>query len=220
MRAQMRDVVDLDVITLSTGYGSAAYGIYHGFGFRSMSDGSGDMSWISHTRETDRLFETGECTVDPMRWGDWPLYSWATLREFANEPAPRSAAFGIVQRGSSEGAFVRIMQSALGHRSAHNILHNARGAVVGWCHLVPGQAPLHHTRLLDLHTVPGFESHLPTLLESMVWPDSPVTFTMSPPAAAYAKALSGAGFAVDRPLSDAAAAVGNPAPLEVWIRNA
>ena len=217
MQAQMRDVADLDVVTLSTGFGSAAYGIYHGFGFRSMVDGSGDMRWLSGA-ETD-FFKPAGCSVQSMRWDDWPHYSWATLQEFANEPAPRSAAFGINQRGSSEGSFVRIMQSALGRRSTHLILRSELGAVVGWCHIVPGQAPLTGTYVLDLHTVPGFESHIPALLEAVSWPEGPVTFTMSPPAAAYADALSEAGFAVDRGLSDAVAAVGKSAPLDVWIRN-
>jgi hypothetical protein len=218
MRAQMRDIADLDVLTLSTGYGSPAYGIYHGFGFRSLHDGSGDMRWLSGA--ATRFFEPAECTVRQMRWDDWPPYSWATLQEFRNEPAPRSAAFGIAGQGSSEGAFVRVMQSALGERSTHLVLHGARNAVVGWCHLVPAQAPMDGARLLDVHTVPGFESHLPTLLESVSWPEGPVAFTMSPPTAAYAEALSDVGFSADRRLAEAVAPFVAATPAEVWIRNA
>lgn len=216
MRAQMDDVADLDVVTLSTGYGSPAYRIYESFGFRSLYDESGDMGWFSNAEP--RLLEPANCTVGPMRWDDWPQYSWTTLQEFGNEPAPRSAAFGILGRGNSEGAFVRVMQSALGHRSTHLILRSDRGAVAGWCHIVRGQTPLHGTGMLDVHTVPGFESHLPELLGTVTWPEIPVTFTMSPPTAEYGKALADVGFSVDRSLSDAVPAAGNP--LEVWIRNA
>lgn len=218
MRAQMHDVADLDVITLSTGYRSAAYGIYHDFGFRSMYDGSGDMCWLSRAGAATRWFEPADCTVRPMRWDDWPLYSWATLQEHGNEPAPRSAAFGIARRASSEGAFIRIIQSALGKRSTHLILQSAGNAVVGWCHIVPGQAPLDRTQLLDVHTLPGFESYLPALLDNVNWPDRPVVFTMSPSSDAYAKALTGVGFHADQLLSDAVGPFSTSAPAEVWIR--
>lgn len=220
MRAQMRDCADLDVITLSTGYASAAYGIYHSFGFRSVVPESGDMQWLSGPKVQAQLLEPADCTVRPMRWDDWPLYSFATLQEFSAEPAPRSAAFGIGTRASSEGAFVRIMQSALGHRSEHRILEGAHGSVVGWCHIVPGQIPLSRARMLDLHTLPGFESYLPALLQDMTWPQEPVTFAMSPSSAAYADALTGLGFAADDRLAYAAKTLGSPAELQVWVRNA
>ncbi|MBO0880116.1 MAG: GNAT family N-acetyltransferase, partial [Mycobacterium sp.] len=73
MRAQMEDVADLDVVTLSTGYGGPAYRIYERFGFGSVHDGSGDMRWLSGREPLP--FEATDCTVGPMRWDDWPHYS-------------------------------------------------------------------------------------------------------------------------------------------------
>lgn len=221
MSAQMRDVEELplDVVTLSTGFGSAAYGIYEHFGFHSVADGSGDMAWLARPAAADEFFAPAECTVRPMRWDDWPAYSWSTLQAVsADEPLPRSAAFGIAGRGSSEGSFVRIMQSALGHRSSHLILQSATGAVAGWCHVIPGQFPLSRGRILDLHTLRGFESHLPALLQQVEWPEDPVACAISTPSPAYRDALSAHGFASNRRLSEAAREVGSPSSIEVFLR--
>jgi hypothetical protein len=75
-------------------------------------------------------------------------------------------------------------------------------------------------RLLDVHVVPGFESHLRTLLDGVDWPAGPAVFTMSPPTAAYAEALSEVGFSADRRLAEAVAQFAAATPAEVWIRNA
>lgn len=215
MDALMADIAGLDVVTLSTRYDSVAYHIYHGFGFRPVAAGSGEMRLLRRPTGAGR----GPCAVDPLRWHDWPLYSCATLREFGNEPAPRSPAVGIRHRGNSEAGFLQLMQLALAGQSSNVVLHDERQAVLGWCHVVPERGLLDGTHMLDLHTLPGFEAHLPELVDRMTWPAGPTTFVMSRSFEAYAKAVSAAGFVVDRRLSAAVAALGRSAPPEVWVRN-
>jgi hypothetical protein len=221
MKAQMRDVAELplDVVTLSTGFNSAAYGIYAHFGFRSVADGSGHMVWSSGSAAAEKFFAPGECTVHPMRWDDWAAYSWATLQPVdAAEPRPRSAAFGIAGQSSSEGPFVWLMQSALGRRSSHLILQSTTGAVTGWCHLVPAQVPLSRARILDLHALPGFEAYLPQLLEHLEWPDEPVACALTAPLEAYRAALAAHGFGPDPALAGAARVLGSPPEVEIFLR--
>ncbi|HVX46891.1 MAG TPA: GNAT family N-acetyltransferase [Mycobacteriales bacterium] len=219
MDALMRDVADLslDVVTLSTEFGSAAYGIYAQFGFRSLSEGSGDMAWRSEAARDH--FALAGCEIRPVQWSDWPAYSWATLQPVgAVEPRPRSAALGVSGQGSSEGPFLLMMQSALGGRSSHRVLRSATGAVVGWCHLVPGQFPLSRARILDVHVLSGFESHLPALLRAMEWPAEPVACALTPAAPEYVDALAAHGFARSERLNAAAADLGSPPGLEVFLR--
>jgi hypothetical protein len=219
--ALMRDVAEsaLDVVTLSTGFGSPAYGIYAQFGFRSITEGSGDMAWSARPTVAREHFAAADCEVRPMQWSDWPAYSWATLQPVSpGEPRPRSAALGIAGQGNSEGSFLLAMQSALGGTSAHRILQSSTGAVVGWCHLMPGRFPLTRARILDVHVLRGFEAQLPSLLHGFDWPAEPVAAAVGPATPAYAAVLGAHGFAPSERLAAAAAELGSPPEVEIFLR--
>lgn len=198
MTAQMEDIRRLGfrILTLGTGYNSHPYWIYHSFGFRSVAEGSGEMCWLD-TPETGAWYlNPGPAEVRPVLWSDWAAYNFATLQPIHPMDAlPRSPALDVRGQGSVEGPFIGF-QRRLGETSGaqSRMLQSQTGAIVGWCHLVPGPAMLGDGWLLDLNVRSGFESAVPRLFEGLVWPGAPVAFVATPSDPTRSEVLRQHGF--------------------------
>jgi GNAT superfamily N-acetyltransferase len=198
MAAQMADCrrLGFKILTLSTGFNSHPYWIYHSFGFRSMADGSGDMCWLADPDAGSRFLAPADANVHPLDWSDWAAYSFATLQPVTpDDVLPRSPALDIRGQDSVEGPFITFRRTLDGIPGAQSrVLRSVTGAVVGWCHVMPGPVALGDAWLLDWNTLPHFESHRATLLDGLTWPDAPVAFLATAADPASERILSRHGF--------------------------
>jgi hypothetical protein len=205
MAAQMADMPrrGFQVLSLGTGFDSAPYWIYHGFGFAGIGPGRGEMLWESDPQAAARLFRLGATKARDARWDDWGFFAWLGLLPVTpEEELPRSRVMRLKTRGIMEGPFVRLLfvreqESQMSVR----VLQSEHGATVAWAILAPDtgwRAPDPHCLAdawtLDLHAHPGFASDLPKVLTHLPWPDAPVAVIYAEPAGPKAAALKSAGF--------------------------
>jgi GNAT superfamily N-acetyltransferase len=224
MAAQMADTRarGYRILTLGTGYNSHPYWIYHSFGFRSVAEGSGYMRWEADPGATEAYLAPSDAMVRPSRWDDWAGYMLAMLQPVhPGESLPRSPALGAARVHSVEGPFIgfrRGLDRVPGMQSL--TLQSTPGAVVGWCHVVPGPAVFGDAWLLDLHTLPGFADQARALLEPIVWPAAPVAYVSDDPLGAFEALSSAVGFRKMADLPRFLALGGHGKDLRLWVRSA
>jgi hypothetical protein len=198
MAAQMADMPrrGYQVLSLGTGFNSAPYWIYHGFGFEGIGAGCGEMRWRSSPDAEAKLFRPGRAVARDARWDDWGFFGWLGLLPVApDEELPRSRVMRLKTRGIKEGPFVRLLltreqESGMSVR----VLQSEHSATVAWAILAPDALSLADAWTLDLHVYPTFGSALPALVAGLPWPDAPVAAVFAAPAGPKAAALEAAGF--------------------------
>ena len=142
MAHQMRDFDERGghVLLLGTGYQSAAYQIYHSFGFRDLPGARPGVMRYLRDEEPDFLAHffavSGPCAVVPAAWKHWPLV--ALLASLSDLPYLRSltlGAWGVTLLEGSYCAFFHRWTPDI--RSHAAVLESETGAVVGVATRVP-----------------------------------------------------------------------------------
>src|SRR5438445_386802 len=116
MAAQMADMPwrRFQRLSLGTGFERPPYWIYHGFGFRGIAPGRGEMLWTAGEDAEAELFRPGRVVARDARWDDWGFVAWLGLLPVApDEELPRSRVMRLKSRGIMEGAYVRPVASGL-----------------------------------------------------------------------------------------------------------
>jgi GNAT superfamily N-acetyltransferase len=164
-------------ITLSTGFDSPAYRIYHSFGFRSVADGSGIMKWLANGSAESFLLGAAPTTVRPVQWEDWPYFNLlAAQLPFDSEDIVRSKFMAVAGTGTAEGPFLRLRQECLANDHVQALsLVNDRRASVGWAILSPDDYWFGDGHLLDLYVHPNYRDQTSSLLEAISWPAGSIT---------------------------------------------
>jgi hypothetical protein len=141
MRHQMDDFRNRNghVLLLGTGYQSAAYWIYHSFGFRDLPGGHPGLMRYLRADEPDfltRFFTPASGHPVPARWRHWPLV--ALLASLPDLPYLRSLTFGAWGVNLMEGPYCRFRhQWGDDPRANAAVLETETGAVAGIATLVP-----------------------------------------------------------------------------------
>jgi hypothetical protein len=184
------------VLSLGTGFESPAYWIYHGYGFRGVGAGRGEMKWLAAEGAEESLLRPGSVTVRDARWDDWGFFGLLGLLPAApDEELPRSRVMRLRGQGLPESAFVRLMlQKETEPGLTVRVLQSEHGATVGWAILAPDASWFGDAWILDLHVHPNFARSLPDLLSSVPWPDAPIAAGLTGPSGSKAAALEAAGF--------------------------
>jgi GNAT superfamily N-acetyltransferase len=169
-------------LTLSTGFETTPYWIYHRFGFRSIDGTSGRMKQFLMPGAEARWFVPAPTEVHPMVWDDWPTLNLTALRVPAAdelpEALPRSWALRVLDYGTAEGTFAEVFapwarQPGRAARFAVT-LRSVYGAVAGWALLMPDELTLGIDLRLDLYVHPTFRGDAHKLLEALPQPEVPV----------------------------------------------
>lgn len=156
MRCQMADFDARggNVLLLGTGYQSAAYWIYHSFGFRDWEVGKpGKMRYDRESGFSDRFFAPAVARPVPAAWRHWPLVAL-----LGATPAPaylRSLTFGVWGVQLVEGGYIRFLQDHSGDPLAGiYVLESETGAVTACITWVPDDRWRRDVILLDLFAHP------------------------------------------------------------------
>ncbi|HEU5316414.1 MAG TPA: GNAT family N-acetyltransferase [Chloroflexota bacterium] len=223
MAAQMEHIRQdgYRLITLSTGFETHPYWIYHRYGFRSIDGTSGKMKWLADERAEADYLAPGPTTVRPMRWDDWaPLEALAFQPVRPDEELPRSVLFGLKGQGGVEGPF-QAVRRRIRRREAIQavVLETAHGATVGWAALQPDPFAFGDARQLDLYVHAGFEPDAPKLLAALdLDAAARVRAYSAPPDGYRAASLREAGFTRTAELPDWLARGDERLPLRVYTR--
>jgi GNAT superfamily N-acetyltransferase len=197
------------VLTLGTGFDSAAYWIYHSFGFRSVAEGSGEMLWESEPGAADAVFTPGPTSVRPVRWDDWGYFNLLAMQPVSKEEdLPRGPMLGLTALGSVEGAFLAFQNRRVREpRLQAQALVTEESATVGWALLGPNPAWAgEEGLLLDIHAHRGFVDRLPQMLGVLALLEGkPVLSYVTDAHGRRAAALREFGF-------------GPPAELPAWLK--
>ena len=157
MARQMDDFRERNghVLLLGTGYQSAAYHIYHSFGFRDLPQGRPGVMRYLRDDEPDfvaRFFAPAPCAVAPAGWKHWPLV--ALLAALPDLPYLRSLTLDAHGVTLLEGPYCAFMSRWGANTRAHAaVLESETGAVVGVATLVPDER-WPDVRLLDVFAHP------------------------------------------------------------------
>lgn len=181
------------VLVLGTGYDSAAYWIYHSYGFRSVVPDTGFMRFATEEHyERDRLYVDGAASVRPVLWRDWPRL--AALAAQPSEWRLRNLWLGFVGQGNFEGAFLRLRAAVEKGQAQCVVLETDHEAVAGYATLVPDARWKGHVHLLDVDVHPRFARHTVDLLNALPYPQAKVQCHVDRGSPAKALALGLAGF--------------------------
>lgn len=156
-------------LTLSTGYDTHPYYLYHSFGFRSVVPESGHMKFMETAAFETEHFHGDGAMVVPGNWRNWP-----SLNVFCAQGGPpfvRNVGLGHIGPRMFEGAYLGLMKLT-GQEADHQVrlLVTDRGAVTGYATLVPDLRWRGETFLLDMTAHPGFALYLKPLLNSFDLP--------------------------------------------------
>jgi hypothetical protein len=210
MAHQMKDVArrGYHVLTLSTGFDSHPYRIYHSHGFRGLREGSGQMRWQADLDAEARLLSPAAATVRPLEWTDWASIALLAAQPVSQgEGLPRSLAMPLLGQGSLESGFVQFklaLERGRGRRAM--ALVRDGGIAVGWASAVPDERWFGQQLILDVHTHPHFDGQMPRLIDALELGDVPVTAYVHTGGGARRRSLQSAGFA-------------RAAVLERWLRH-
>ncbi|MCY3556536.1 MAG: GNAT family N-acetyltransferase [Gemmatimonadetes bacterium] len=221
-------------LTLSTGYDTHPYHLYHGFGFRSVVPESGHMKYMSdaglelesfeaeHSRD-DRAGQargdrSGEARVIPGDWQHWP--SLNVLCAQAGPPYLRNVGLGHIGPRMFEGAYMWLMKETREEDDVQvRLVVTEHGAVAGYATLVPDIRWRGETMLLDLTVHSDFEALLKPLLESFALPPGrKVLCHVEPDDDSKTAALRDAEFVHEATLRQQYKAAGNVLDVEVYVR--
>ena len=171
MTEQMADFRDRGgrYLTLSTGYDTHPYYLYHSFGFRSVVPESGHMKYMETAAFETEHFRGDGALVVPGNWRNWPA-----LNVFCAQGGPpfvRNAGLGHIGPRMFEGAYLGLMKLAREDADYQvRLLVTDRGAVTGYATLVPDIRWRGETFLLDMTAHPAFTLYLKPLLNSFDLP--------------------------------------------------
>ncbi len=210
-------------LTLSTGFDTHPYYLYHDFGFRSVVPESGHMKYVGNAEFEAEHFgddEDGEARVIPGDWKHWP--SLNVLCALAGPPYLRNVGLGHIGPRMFEGAYLGLMKETREEDDVQvRLVVTERGAVVGYATLVPDIRWRGETLLLDLAVHSAFKAQLKPLLESFARPAGrKVLCHVEPEDGPKTAALEGAGFVHEATLRQQFRAAGNVLDAEVYARYA
>ena len=222
MTEQMADfqVRDGRYLTLSTGFDTHPYYLYHGFGFRSVVPESGHMKYMGHAAYEREHFREGKARVVPGDWRNWP-----SLNVFCAQSGPpslRNVGLGHIGPRMFEGAYLGLMKQT---READDVqvrlTVTERGAVAGYAILAPDTRWRGETFLLDLTVHSAFTAQLKPLLDSFALPTGrKVICHVEPDDAPKSAALQDAGFIHEATLRKQFRSAGQAMDVEVYARHA
>ncbi len=222
MAGQMTDFKDRGgrYLTLSTGYGTHPYYLYHSFGFRSVIPESGHMKYMGTAAfETDH-FPGDVARVVPGDWRNWPSLNVLCAQD--GPPTVRNVGLGHIGPRMFEGAYIGLMKLAR-EDSDHQVrlLVSDRGAVTGYATLVPDTRWRGETCLLDLFVHPAFTAYWGQLLDSFSLPSRrKVQCHVEAGDTMKAAALLDAGFVREATLRKQFKVPGQDLDVEVYARYA
>ncbi|MDE2727752.1 MAG: GNAT family N-acetyltransferase [Gemmatimonadota bacterium] len=208
-------------LTLSTGYDTHPYYLYHGFGFRSVVPESGHMKYMGNgafEAEHFRVDEDGEARVIPGDWKHWPSLNVLCAQD--GPPHLRNVGLGHIGPRMFEGAYLGLMKQTRDDEDVQvRLVVTERSAVVGYATLVPDTRWRGETLLLDLTIHAAFREQLKALLESFALPAGrKVLCHVEPGDGPKTAALQHAGFVYEATLRQQFKAVGNFFDVEVYAR--
>lgn len=195
MAKQMEDcgARGMKLLHLGTGFDSAPYWIYHSFGFRSVTEGSGSMRLAWDESFEEQFFSSGDCKVEEVKWHHWPTTNVLTMQKEGD--FLRSISCGHFGWNSFEGGFLHLKKEMEEKSmSSCNVLTKPNGAVVGMATLRPDVRWRGQVFLLDVFAHPNFSAHTVELIESMRLPPAKVQCYADSQSTAKMEALEKAGF--------------------------
>ncbi|MXY50760.1 MAG: GNAT family N-acetyltransferase [Gemmatimonadetes bacterium] len=225
MTEQMADFKDRcdRYLTLSTGYGTHPYYLYHGFGFRSVVPESGHMKYMGNAAfevEHLRVDGTGKARVIPGDWKHWPSLNVLCAQD--GPPHLRNVGLGHMGPRMFEGAYLGLMKQTREEEDVQvRLVVTEHGAVAGYATLVPDTRWRGETLLLDLTVHSAFKAQLKPLLESFLLPAGRKALChVEPGDGTKTAALEDAGFVREATLRQQFKAAGNVLDVEVYARYA
>ena len=208
-------------LTLSTGFDTHPYYLYHGFGFRSVVPKSGHMKYMGNAAfEAEHLRGdgTGNVRVIPGDWKHWPSLNVLCAQD--GPPHLRNVGLGHIGPRMFEGAYLGLMKQTRDDEDVQvRLVVTERSAVVGYATLVPDTRWRGETLLLDLAFHAAFKAQLKSLLESFALPPGrKVLCHVEPGDSSKTAALQDAGFIHEATLRQQFKAAGNFFDVEVYAR--
>lgn len=181
------------LLLLGTGYQSPPYWIYHRYGFRSVTEGSGFMRYASEEDFEAKYFAPGRAKTVEVQWKDWPRMN--VLGVLQKGMFLRNVGLGLYGVQNFEGGFLHFKRS-LEHDPGvqAKLLESDRGAIVGYATLMPDRRWNGAVALLDLYGHPSFYSDMDLLLEAMEIPPGKIQCHADERSAEKRAALEAAGF--------------------------
>ena len=181
------------LLLLGTGYDSPAYWIYHSFGFRSLTEGSGLMRTATEEDFEARYFAPGKTSVVEVQWRDWPrLNALFCIREGDFLRSVGWKRYGV--SGFEEGFLHQ--KKALEEDAAYQakLLESEHGAVVGCATLARDSRWHQDVWLLDTFVHPDFASSAGQLLDALNFPEGKIQCYADSGSTEKMRALEQAGF--------------------------
>ncbi len=222
MSEQMADFRARDgcYLTLSTGYDTHPYWLYHDFGFRSVVPESGHMKYMVNAAFEAEHFRTGVARVSPGDWGHWP--SLNVLCAQAGPPSLRNVGMGHIGPRMFEGAYKGLIEQTREEEDVQvRLVVTEHGAVTGYATLVPDTRWRGETLLLDMTVHSAYKEQLRPLVESFALPAGrKVLCHVEPGDGPKTAALEGAGFIHEATLRQQFKAAGNVLDVEIYARYA
>lgn len=154
-------------MTLSAGYDSPPYHIYHSFGFRGVGE-TGKMIWEAEPGFLANYFSPGPTTVRDIGWPDWALLDLLYKVEVGS--FLRGGYYAYYGPSSYEGNFWRFHKLVQEPPSQSQVLVKDGGEVVGHALLLPDPRWAKATLLLDIFIHPDFYEAGGQLLEAFELP--------------------------------------------------
>ena len=181
------------LLYLGTGYDSAAYWIYHSFGFRSVAEGSGQMRFAWDESFEQEFLSGSDCKPEPVKWHHWPTTNVLTMQKEGDYL--RSISCGHFGWASFEGGFVNLKKELEEKDTPQcNVLTTSNGAVVGMATLRPDARWKGQVFLLDIFVHPNFSDHTVELIESLRLPRAKVQCYADSQSTAKIEAFEASGF--------------------------
>ena len=205
-------------LTLSTGFDTHPYYLYHSFGFRSVVPESGHMKYMESAEfEADHFIEDGARVV-PGDWRNWPSLNVLCARD--GPPQVRNVALGHIGPRMFEGAYLGLMKLTQAvHDNQVRLLVTDRGAVAGYATLVQDTRWRGEIFLLDLAAHPAFAAYWKPLLDSFSLPAGrKVQCHVESGDTVKSAALQAAGFVQEATLRHQFQAADRVSDVEVYTR--
>jgi GNAT superfamily N-acetyltransferase len=185
------------VLLLGTGYQSAPYWMYHGFGFRDLAHAKpGKMRYAAPGAEDfeQRLFAEPAHEVTAAGWRHWPLV--ALLASVPGAGYLRSVTMGVWGVTVAEGEFCSYFVQNIENQDARSfVLESAAGAVLAIATLLPDGRWKGDVRILDLFGHPSVDpDDLRRLMSALPISERRTQCYCDPDDAPKILALEGAGF--------------------------
>lgn len=204
-------------MTLGTGFDSAAYWIYHRYGFRSILPNTGFMRYATEEDyENSVLYVPGPAAVRPVLWRDWPRLAVLSARQAG--PRLRSVLLGHYGPSNFEGPFLGLKRAVEEGKVQCVVLETAHDVVVGYATLAPDPRWQGHTWLLDVDVHPHFAQHTLPLIQALDFPAGKVQCYADAESHAKAAAFGVGGFRHEAAFHDQIAGACGPLAVRVYCR--